>query len=540
MINREIKYKFAFAAIVVFFTFFLANIFLFPLLNSGDDFYLMYMLGGGYGLPPTNLLHYDHIWHPALGWFVKTLFIYFPGINWYAAFLIFLQGLGFTVIFYVFLRKFNWVTALAIYLLLFFFVEIRNLISVNFTASAWVMATAGMLFLLDELSRSCRRNKIILACLILVVASLLRIHVAVMVAVLFAPLFIIYAYQRIRTGLLALLLVAVIVFSLNQLHLQYYKKHIPDWEYQESVRQSLFYVANRPRDHLKPWDKIFRDSTELAFYQNRFYYDTAVFKPQRLLEIAKGITRFRNFDRDEDFQVFYWLFIGLRVYILLLAVCIAIIWKLGLLRKTLKLFAIPAATIVLVLIGLIIFLKITTPIYLGLILMLFLSLFFSLSPEKLHMRKWNRQDYLPFILLLAPLIWIGVRVWEDNSINKKNYMRHTCVLNELNANRDKLFVNLDNRLPFDYFFIWDTPSKSKVTNVIVGGSTPGRNLKATLNRYGVADEILALYENNNVFLVGEVQESLVHVFREKYNLDVRISQTNKDFRCLKVSNVISK
>lgn len=540
MIKREIKYKFAFAAIVVFFTFLLANIFLLPLLNSGDDFSLMYMLGGGYGLPPTNLLHYNHIWHPALGWFVKTLFIYFPGINWYVGLLVFLQGLGFTVIFYVFLGKFRWVIALAFYLLLFFFVEIRNLISLNFTASAWVMATAGMLFLLDELSRSCRRSKIILACLILFVASLLRIHIVVLVAALFTPLYLIYVFQKIRLALLALLVVAVAVFLMNQFHVQYYKSHIPDWEYQEAVRQSHFYSANRPGDQLKLWDKIFRDSTELAFYQNRYYYDTSVFNPQRLQEIAKGITRYRNFDRDEDFQVFYWLFMGLRVYILLLAVCIVIIWKLGFLQKTLKLFAIPAATTVLVLIGLIIFLKITTPIYLGLILVLFLSFVFSLSPEKHHMRKWNQQDYLPFILLIAPFIWMGVRICEDNSVNKKNYMRYKCVMNELKANSDKLFVNLDNRLPFDYFYVWDIPSKNKVTNVIVGGSTPGRNLKATLNRYGVADAILALYENKNVFLVGEVQESLVHVFREKYKLEVRISQPEKGYRCLKVSRVLSE
>lgn len=537
MIKREIKNKFAFAGIVVFLTFLLANIFLFPLLNSGDDFNLMYILGGGYGLPPSNFLHYNYGWHPALGWFVKTLFIHFPGINWYTAILIFLQGLGFTVIFYVFLRKFTWITALGFYFLLFFFVEIRNLISVNFTASAWVLATAGMLFLLDELSRSCKRNKIILACLMLIIAALLRMHIAVMVAVLFAPLYLIHVFQKIRIAILALLVVAVSVFSLNRLHLQYYRSHIPDWAYQEAVRQSLFYAANRPKDHLKPWDAIFRDSTELAYYQNRFYYDTSVFHPKRLLEIAKARTRYRSFDRNEDFQVLYWFFIGLRVYILLLAVCIFIIWRLGLLKKTLKLFTIPAATIVIVFIGLNIFLKITTPIYLGLILILFLSLFFSLSPEKHHMRKWNRQDYLPFILLIAPLFWIGVRIWEDNLINKKNFMRHRCVMNELKANSDKLFVNLDNKLLFDYFFIWDTPSENKVTNVIVGGSTPGRNFMATLNRYVVADAILALYENKNVFLVGEVEESLVNVFREKYNLDVRISKPEKGYQCLNVSQV---
>ena len=74
MFKSEIKNKWVAAFCIVFLSFLMVNVFLFPLFNSGDDVFLMYTLAGGYGETPTNLLHYNHVWHPILGWVVKTLF----------------------------------------------------------------------------------------------------------------------------------------------------------------------------------------------------------------------------------------------------------------------------------------------------------------------------------------------------------------------------------------------------------------------------------------------------------------------------------
>ena len=58
--------------------------FAFPIYNSGDDVFLLYTLSGGFGQPPTELLHYQYGMHPYLGLLLKNLFIQYPGFNWYS------------------------------------------------------------------------------------------------------------------------------------------------------------------------------------------------------------------------------------------------------------------------------------------------------------------------------------------------------------------------------------------------------------------------------------------------------------------------
>src|SRR6185436_4593093 len=101
----------------------------------------------------------------------------------------------------------------------------------------------------------------------------------------------------------------------------------------------------RPIDNTKPWDKIFRDSVERIYYETHFYYDSAVLPLNRLKEIGRAMTRFRDFSRKEDLGVLYWLFIGLRVYLLLFFICLIIVWQQGKLKRVLRKFLIPCLVI---------------------------------------------------------------------------------------------------------------------------------------------------------------------------------------------------
>ena len=59
------------------FTLFLFMLFLFlvkPIYDTGEDVYILYLLSGGFGNSPTELLHYNHGLHPYLGYLLKTLF----------------------------------------------------------------------------------------------------------------------------------------------------------------------------------------------------------------------------------------------------------------------------------------------------------------------------------------------------------------------------------------------------------------------------------------------------------------------------------
>lgn len=74
--------------------------FFLPVLNSDDDVFLMYQLSGGFGEPPGNLLHFDHVIHPWLGFLLSRLFVLDPQVNWYS-----LGIIGHT--FYILLNRYN-------------------------------------------------------------------------------------------------------------------------------------------------------------------------------------------------------------------------------------------------------------------------------------------------------------------------------------------------------------------------------------------------------------------------------------------------
>src|ERR1700730_5022605 len=85
---QSLKAKAGIISFVACFTLFFLILFVgSPIYNSGDDVYLLYLLDGGFGGGPTNLLHYSSGLHPWLGWVIKTLFTMVPGINWYSVLL---------------------------------------------------------------------------------------------------------------------------------------------------------------------------------------------------------------------------------------------------------------------------------------------------------------------------------------------------------------------------------------------------------------------------------------------------------------------
>src|SRR5215203_3797391 len=103
-----------------------------PIYDTEEDVYILYLLSGGFGNSPTELLHYNHGLHPYLGYFIKTLFVLNSNINWYSLCLTTSHYIACTIILYYLLKiKPGWGT-LFIYLLLFVVFECMFLININF------------------------------------------------------------------------------------------------------------------------------------------------------------------------------------------------------------------------------------------------------------------------------------------------------------------------------------------------------------------------------------------------------------------------
>lgn len=341
MLQKEIRHKWITAFVINLLLFVAVNIFLLPIFNSGDDVFLMYTLSGGFGDAPTNLLHYDHIWHPGLGWLIKSLYEKLPGLNWYGFILMLLQLKACTVFLYLLFKKFRTGSALLLYLVFFCFIETRILLSLNFTTTAWMIAAAGFVLLLEGTRKQKNIFYIISGFVLIMLAGLLRIHVLIAVGILLIPALFIYARKEFITWTAVIAIATGLLFLLNIQHKNYYKENIPGWEKQEEYRQALFKLGNTSENAVTLNKIDYTDNTELAFYKARFFVDTGFISITKLKQLGKALKNESHFSLKDSFGGLYWLFMELRVYLILFAVCIFLLWHAGILKIFFRHWLIP-------------------------------------------------------------------------------------------------------------------------------------------------------------------------------------------------------
>ncbi|MBL7722950.1 MAG: hypothetical protein JNK27_02325 [Chitinophagaceae bacterium] len=500
-----------------------------PLLNSGDDAFMMYTLAGGFGEAPTNLLHYNHLWHPWIGSLVSNLFSVMPEVNWYSIVLLVYHWLGLTAVFYVMLRTIKLSSAVLLFLTLFIFIEARLLLSLNLTGAAFVSGS-GAVLLLTYLVKQLRITNwlTVFAVLLLLLAGMLRLHVIVLVIFLFVPLlFFRFSKKQIAQVAIIFFLSGAILFGLNKLQEQYYTKHIPGWKKQEEFRQGLFYAYNRPIKENIPRD-VFTDSTERELFFSAFLYDSVKFTPERVMDISKNITRERWLDEKEDRLGLYWFFIELRIYLLLF---IVIIWLLFMNRqiKQLRYWLLPVLAVLFVHAYLFVFLKMTATIHLGLLFILWIQFSTTIQGGTTFFSGKKSAAFLISGILILLLAWMSVRLYKENMANKGRQQKFRCVMKELNQQKDKLFIATDDSFPLGYFYIWDVPAQYPVTNLLYKDRLLTHMYPQTLSRYGMKDLNKALSEDTRILLLGGRLPSLEKIVSGK-----KLSESIPAFKCMEV------
>lgn len=499
-----------------------------PLLNSGDDAFIMYTLAGGFGEEPTNLLHYNHGWHPWLGGLLSTLFSTWPGVNWYSITLLVLHCFGLSALLYTLLKAIKPAAGILLFLVIFLFIESRFLLSLNFTGTSIVTGTGALVLMVYQLNKQKVFSGLnVFAFFLLLLSGMLRLHVVILVMLLFIP-FIISSLSKknILSVFSAYLLLGVFLLLLNKAQENFYNDNIPGWKKQESFRQGLFYAYNRPKNP-DVFKIVFKDSTEQELFFSSFLYDSAQFTPLRITEISTKITRKRWLNNKEDILGLYWFFIELRIYFLLIltfVIILAFSKQIGQIHRWL----IPMITVLFVYAYLFVFLKITTTIHLGLLFVLLVQIsigFQGVTPVISF--KWTRLFMGSVFILLVG--WMLSRLFKENEINKERRRNFSCVLTELNQNKDKLFIATDDSFPLGHFYLWDTPLQFPVSNLVYKDRMLTHTYLKTLKRYGVNDLHKALRENTNLRLAGKKLLSLEKIFD-----GVRISEQMPDFKCMEV------
>jgi hypothetical protein len=535
MLQIEIKNKWVVSLTINLLLFVAVNIFLLPLFNSGDDVFLLYTLSGGFGDAPTNLLHYDHIWHPGLGWVVKSLYEKLPGINWYGFILMLLQLKACTVFLYLLFKKFRANNALLVYLLFFCFIETRILLSFNFTSTAWITAAAGFLLLLEGTSKQRNIFYIISGFALIMIAGLLRIHVLIAVGILLTPALFIYARKEFKTWSAFIALAAGLLFLLNIQHKNYYKKNIPGWEKQEEYRQVLFKLGNKSENAVTLSKIGYTDSTKLAFYKARFFIDTGFISIAKLEQLGKALKNETHFSLKDSLGGLYWLFVELRVYLLLLAVCIFLLWQAGGLKTFFRHWLIPFLISAGAYFFLSVFMKMTFSLHMGIMLVLWIysceTLFVCRSAFQVSKIK-----PIYFILLLLPAAWMGIRIYKTDTDNRIKHEKFKCMVSELKENSDKLFIATDDLLPMPFYSVWDVASENKITNLVYKDRITTFGYQSTAQRFGIKDIMLALITNSKVQLIGKEIPELKKYYRAKYGVEIGLIKTDVRSYCINISH----
>jgi hypothetical protein len=518
------------AGLITVILFFPVLFFLSPLLYSTDDAYLLYALAGGFGESPTNLLHYDYVWHPMLGWMIKTLFQLYPGWNWYTSFLILLQAIATTTIISVVLKRLQRSYGVPLAVVLGGFVVFSFLMRLSFTNTSLLLSIAGCAAILDFY----QRDKGLFASwpffLMLLIAGLLRMHTMAFVIALFIPLFWVSFYKkRLFAVPLGLFATGLIILGLNLVHRNYYRQNISAWDSEESFRKDFFYMSNRPRQNNRQVQPIFRDVVERSFLQRVFFYDTNYLPRERLHDISKLIVRQRNFQRSEDSRGLYWLFMESRLYLALLALCFLVFW----LEKnyaSLKISLIMTAWFFVLIGYLFVFQKITSSLNASGLLSLDFQLVLILPPV-IGSKKLRVAFNLGLVLLFA---WTLKKLKTLDRSNQEFHKEFVCNMEVLKANPDKLFIASDYNFPIGLSHVWDTPREFPAKNLLYGGLFLTQSYQPTLKRFGVSELMPAIFSRQDIFLIGADFPELESYYQQRWKLAGRLSEPLPGFGCAQV------
>lgn len=482
-------------------------LFAFPIYRSGDDVFLLYTLSGGYGQPPTELLHYHYGMHPYLGAILKNLFIQHPAFNWYTLLLYMLHFTACTAILSTWVRKNPPVIIACGYPLLFLGIQMHFLLNPTFTNTAFVTAIAGLLLLYHAYRQTEEKNwQLFIGWLMVFIASLLRLHL-LMPALLIASPFFLFMTRRhhlarlLRHSIAAVLFIAAFVLVQER----YYKKYIPAWEEEETYRQAVidhYNISKGPHDKQPETIHISAD-----FLEKGILWDKEFLSKEQVLQTTKAIKLRASWQQSDFRQKLYWITIEYRLAILIVA--LMLLWKFPSFNRKEKTAVVASIALTLVMcMGLFLFMKLPGYAITGALLQLLA--FIGLPGKKLlpPAPVWKWLFPLTALLLLS---WSIVRVNKLDRRNRHQYGQWKCAYKQIRSRQDKLFIVTDDRFPADFLHVWNTPRRFPMHNILYKDHFLNNTYQSTLQRFGIQSPLQFLH-NRSVIFTGVVPVTLLRYY----------------------------
>ncbi len=509
---------------------FLLNILLFTLLlssvkclyNSGDDVFLLYILGGGWGEASSQLLYYNYGMHPYIGGILKTLFTLQPGINWYTILLLSTHFFSCCIVSHQLIKKENQGTQTFVYVSFFLLVESYFLTHLTFTNTAVVTGFAAVLLLFYNDGTNYIKTSIA-ACLLLVLASMFRLHVLLLVLAVFAPFW--FVSKMKVYSIITILIASFLIICLNAVQVNYYKKNIVGWEKQENYRNAFFNYVNHRNAVPLSSTALNQYSLEIQLLNSCFLADHKFLSAIKIDSLNGYVQSENNFTVIKGGEWLNFL-VDKRVpkmgtFLILLLLFFEVD------KRQRWILALGAIMVAAVLLFLFVFLKI--PDYIvytltGALILLSAKLkknSLSASTEK----KWPWVFCIILVLTTFNLRKIAVE-------NNANYSKWKNFYYDVAENKQDLFVAADDNFPRDYFGIWDAPVNFKITNVLLKDHFLNNTQGNIIKRFGFTDE-KEIFKPAKVYYTGDDFALLSKYLQQVQKDSLRLVLPVKTFRYIK-------
>lgn len=473
----------------------------FPIFNSGDDVYLMYLLGGGFGQAPSELLHYNHIMHPYMGLIIKNLFSQFPDFNWYTALLYLIHFISCTVVLWQLLRRNKLVVALITFAIIFFSIEARFLLQPSFTNTALLTATAAALLLYD--------GKLLAGYILILIATMFRMHMLIPVAIIAAPFFLMNIKKHVHT--ISIVAIVMILLFLQQ---QYYKQHIPNWQAEEDYRSAVIHYYNVPKEPIA----YTRDSLQYAAELIEFgqLWDKTWLSAQKISAVTKKMRLGIASDGLDFGQRLYWLFVENRLALLVFLGFF--IYRFSFMNKREKLVVI-ASTVLLfgLCLGLLLFRKLPPYVIPGGLFVWFAFTGLTGTHPTNTSSKRNWIFAIGAVLLIA---WSIARIVKLNSWNKRQHQQFACAHKQVAAAPNKLFIASDDRFPMDFFHVWHTPHQYSLPNILYKDHFLNNTYQPVYKRFNISSAS-EFVDSKTVLFIGSTPNIPSDFFELQFGQPVR-------------------
>lgn len=501
--TRDISIVVLMAAGINLILFLLFFLFAHPAYYSDEDFYIAYLFAGGFGNPPSELLHYDYGLHPLLGIVIKLLFEFIKFGNWYTITLIFTQYISLTVILFHLLRKSDPAHTLLLYIVLFVIYEGWLLMNIGFNSASLTLTSAGLVLLLEWQATANASSRLLYwSGLFFLFASFFRIHVMVPIIGFSLPILISpFGKKRVKNLGFFFIICTVLIFVFNAGQKFYYKENILGWQSEESYRQLIYKIYNdsRTNSYKSERFKIEFDLIKLGLPADPDFLTKEKLE-EMYKEIKSTIPRQLSFNKDS----WYWFIVNGRLYFYLVLLIPISIWNYN------TSFIPELSSILLLFFGLFILAYLAKSNEYFYKAGIFLWLIFIIQKKGIS-NKTKYQRSVILLLLGFFLFWGLVRIKKMSAIRIDDEARFKKYYNFIYQNPGKLFINTSWGFPISAFPIMEDPRSFPLKNFLGNEHFLMRLYPDVLKKFGIS----AFHEtplHSTAFILGKPTDNFLNYF----------------------------